>query len=154
VGDRFDNITAIRTREALEAVQRLVAQIGWGARVAAAVTLAAGTLVLAGAVAADRRRRRYEAVLFKVLGASRMRIASIYAIEYGLLGAVTAGVATALGTAAAWAVVTGPMDFEWAPRLDLALATVAAATMLTLAIGFAGTWRALRQKVGPELRNE
>jgi len=154
VGDRFDNITAIRTREALEAVQRLVAQIGWGARVAAAVTLAAGTLVLAGAVAADRRRRRYEAVLFKVLGASRRRIASIYAVEYGLLGAVTAGVATALGTAAAWAVVTGPMDFEWAPRLDLALATVMAATTLTLVIGFAGTWRALRRKVGPELRNE
>ncbi|MFO1120390.1 MAG: FtsX-like permease family protein [Rhodospirillales bacterium] len=93
----FANITAIRTREALQAVERLLERIGWGARAAAVATLAAGALVLAGAVAADRRRRRYETVLFKVLGASRRRIVAIYALEYGLLGVVTAAVATLLG---------------------------------------------------------
>ncbi|MFO1113390.1 MAG: FtsX-like permease family protein [Rhodospirillales bacterium] len=93
----FANITAIRTREALQAVERLLERIGWGARAAAVATLAAGALVLAGAVAADRRRRRYETVLFKVLGASRRRIVAVYALEYGLLGMVTAAAATLLG---------------------------------------------------------
>ncbi|MFO1156812.1 MAG: FtsX-like permease family protein [Rhodospirillales bacterium] len=92
----FANITAIRTREALQAVERLLERIGWGARAAAVATLAAGALVLAGAVA-DRRRRRYETVLFKVLGASRRRIVAVYALEYGLLGIVTAAAATLLG---------------------------------------------------------
>ncbi len=90
VAERFANVTAIRTREAIEAVNGLVARIGWGVRTAAAVTLVAGALVLAGAIAADRQRRDYETVLFKVLGATRGRIARLYVVEYGLLGMITA----------------------------------------------------------------
>src|SRR5512132_333462 len=69
VSERFANVTAIRTREAIEAVNGLVARIGWG---------------VAGTIAADRQRRDYEAVLFKVLGATRGRIARLYVVEYGI----------------------------------------------------------------------
>jgi putative ABC transport system permease protein len=154
VTDRFDNVTAIRTREALQAVQGLLERIGWGARAAALVTLTAGVLVLAGAVAADRRRRRYDTVLFKVLGAGRTRIAGIYALEYGLLGLVTAAVAAVLGTGVAWAVVTRLMQLDWTPRPEIAVVTAVAAVLLTLAVGFAGTFRLLRQKAAPLLRNQ
>lgn len=154
VAGRFDNITAIRTREALQAVEGLFERIGWGARSAAAVTLVAGTLVLAGAVAADHRRRRRETVIFKVLGASRRRIAHIYALEYGLLGAVTAAVAALLGTVVAWAVVTKLMGLDWVPDPGTAALTAATAVALTVAVGFAGTSWLLRQKAAPLLRNE
>ena len=53
-------------------------------RVTAVVTLAAGALVLAGAIAASQRRRVYEAVVLKVLGATRRQVAAIFLIEYGL----------------------------------------------------------------------
>ena len=134
-------------------MEALLERVAWGARAAAVVTLAAGTLVLAGAIAADRRRRRYEAVLFKVLGASRGRIAGIYVVEYGLLGLVTAAVAAALGTAVAWAVVHWLMDFEWTLR-DIVAATLAICVALTLLVGFTDTWRSLSQKAAPLLRNE
>lgn len=154
VTGRFENVTAIRTREALRAVEGLLRRIGWGARAAAVVTVIAGILVLAGALAADHRRRRQESVIFKVLGAGGARIAGIYAIEYGLLGAVTAVVAALLGTAVAWAVVSKLMDLDWVANPGLAAGTAALAIALTLAVGVAGTLHLLRQKAAPLLRND
>lgn len=153
VADRFANVTALRTREALEAVNGMIARIGWGVRTAALVTLLAGALVLAGAIAADRRRRDYEAVLFKVLGATRWRIARIYAVEYGLLGLVTAIIAAMLGTAVAWAVTRYLMRLEWTLASGVLAGTVAAGVVLTLALGFAGTWRRLGGTTARLLRN-
>ena len=154
VADRFANITAIRTREAIETVNRLMQRIGLGVRAAAAVTILAGALVLAGAIAADRHRRAYEAVLFKVLGATRRRIALIYLVEYGLLGAATAAVAAALGTAIAWAVTVRMMRLEWEMDGRVIAFTTAIGVALTLLIGFAGTWRRLGRSAAAMLRNE
>ncbi len=154
VTDRFASVTAIRTREALSAVTGLLDRIAWAIRAAAALTLAAGALVLAGAVAADRRRRTFEAVVFKVLGATRGRIAATYLVEYGVLGLVTAAIAAGLGTAVGWVVSVLVMDFAWTMRWDIVAITVAICVALTLAIGFAGTWRILGQKAAPYLRNE
>ncbi len=74
-------------REALAAVDRVVGMIGEAMRLTALVTLVAGVLVLGGAVAASHQRRVYDAVVLKVLGATRGAIAGAFLIEYGLLGA-------------------------------------------------------------------
>ncbi|MEK9755197.1 MAG: FtsX-like permease family protein, partial [Rhodospirillaceae bacterium] len=103
--DTFPNISAIRVREALEAAGGLLAGIGWAVRAIAGLTLLAGAIVLAGSLAAGRQRRIYEAVVFKVLGATRGRIAGVFSVEYGVLGLVTGVLAAGVGTLAAWAVV-------------------------------------------------
>jgi putative ABC transport system permease protein len=154
VGDRFANVTAIRTREALAAVGALLDRVGWAVRAAAALTLIAGALVLAGAVAADRRQRTFEAVVFKVLGATRARIAATYLVEYGALGGATAVIAAGLGIASGWAVSAQVMGLAWAVRWDLVAVTIAICVALTLAVGFVATWRALADKAAPYLRNE
>lgn len=153
VSARFSNITAIRTREAIEAVSGLMARVAFGVRSVAAITLVAGALVLAGAIAADRQRRTYEAVLFKVLGATRRTITLIYAVEYGLLGLITAMIATALGTAIAWAVTTHLLRVVWSFDGTLVAGTLGASTAITLVLGFATTWRRLGQKTAAVLRN-
>ena len=71
VTERFPNVSAIHVREALAAVDRIIGMIGSAVRLTALVTLAAGMLVLGGAVAAGHRRRVYDAVVLKVLGATR-----------------------------------------------------------------------------------
>lgn len=154
IGETLPNVTAIRTRDAIEAATSLMTKIGWGVRAAAAVTLAAGLLVLAGAIAGDRARRDHEAVLFKMLGATRGRIAQIHAVEYAVLGLVTALIAAGLGTAIAWAVTTQLMRFEWAAQGDVIALTVGLGASLPLAIGFAGTWRRLSRTTAASLRNE
>jgi putative ABC transport system permease protein len=71
VTERFPNISAIHVREALDALNRIVGMIGSAVRLTALVTVGAGALVLGGAVAAGHRRRVYDAVVLKVLGATR-----------------------------------------------------------------------------------
>jgi putative ABC transport system permease protein len=154
VGERLPNVTAIRTRDAIEAATGLLAKIGWGVRAAALVTLAAGLLVLAGAIAGDRGHREREAVVFKMLGATRGRIARIYAVQYAVLGMVTALIAAGLGTAIAWAVTTRLMRFEWTMHGEIAALTVGVGTSLALAFGFIGTWRQLSRTTAEALRND
>ena len=154
VTDRFPNVSAISVKDALEAVSSIIAAIAIGLRAIAGVTLAAGVLVLAGAVAAGHRRRVYEAVVLKVLGATRRDVTRAFLIEYGLIGLATAAIAAGLGTLAAWLVLTRVMHQDW-DFLPLAVAATALlATLLTLAAGYLGTWRALGAKPAPFLRNE
>ncbi len=153
VTERFPNVSAIPVREALAAVAGVVATIGGAIRIVALVTLAAGMLVLGGAVAAGHRQRMYDSVLLKVLGATRGRLAAAFLIEHMLLGVVTALAAAGVGTLAAWGLVTGPMKTEWAFLPGPLLATAGSAVLLTLAIGFAGTWRALGAKPARYLRD-
>jgi putative ABC transport system permease protein len=154
VTERFPNISGIPVREALAAVDRILGMIGNAVRLTALVTIAAGTLVLGGAVAAGHHRRVYDAVVLKVLGATRGAIARAFLIEHGLLGALSALIAGAFGTIAAFFLVTRLMNIDWVFLLAPLLWTVALATLLTLTFGFAGTWRALGVKPAPFLRNE
>jgi len=149
----FPNVSAIRVREALAAAARILDGIGQGVRSTALISILAGALVLGSAVAAGRRRRVYDAVVFKVLGATRATVLKAFAIEYGILGLATGAIAAAVGTLTAWAVVTFLMNMAWTFLPGVVAATVAAAVALTVTAGFAGTWRALGQKSAPYLRN-
>ncbi|UEM20483.1 FtsX-like permease family protein [Skermanella mucosa] len=154
VTDRFANITSVRVKDALDTVNELLGNIGTAVRVTAAITLLAGTLVLAGAVAAGHRRRVYDSVVLKVLGATRADVLKAFLVEYGLLGLITAAIAGAIGTITAWAVLTQVMDWEWTFLPSAVLVTAALCTAITLAFGFVGTWRALGQPAAPLLRND
>jgi putative ABC transport system permease protein len=150
----FPNVTTVRLRDALETVNALLSQIGTAVRSTAGVTLLAGALVLAGAVVAGHRRRIYDAVVLKVLGATRSDILRAFLIEYGLLGLLTAVIACALGSVAAWGVLTFVMEIDWTFLPLTLLGTAALCVAITLGFGFLGTWVALGQKAAPLLRNE
>ncbi len=154
VTDAFPNVSAIHVREALASVNRVVGLIGNAVRVTALVTLGAGVLVLGGAIAAGNRRRLYDAVILKVLGATRVTILSSFLIEHGLLGLLAGAVAGAFGTTAAYLLVTRLMRAEWVFLPAPILSTIGLAVILTLGLGFAGTWRALGVKAAPYLRND
>ena len=139
VTERFPNISAIHVREALSAVDRVIGMIGDAVRLTALITVAAGTLVLGGAVAAGHHRRVYDAVVLKVLGATRGAIIRAFLIEHGLIGALSALVAGALGMLAAYLLVTRLMKIEWVFLSVPLLWTMALSTSLTLVLGFAGT---------------
>ena len=118
------------------------------------MALLTGVLVLAGAVAAGHRRRVYDVVVLKVLGATRGSLISAFLLEYLLLGLSTGVIAVGVGTLASWIVVTEVMRAEWQFLPSTALMTVIGAALLTAVLGFAGTWFALGQKPAPVLRAE
>ena len=110
VTDRFSNVSAVRVKEALAAVAVLVQHIALAVRLTAGTAVLAGLLVLAGAIAAGHRRRVYDAVVLKVLGATRPMVARAFLLEYGLLGVLTAAVATSIGSLTAYLVLSAVMQ--------------------------------------------
>ena len=154
ISEAFPNVSGIRVRDALDAVAGLLARIGAALSATASLTLAAGALVLAGAVAAGQRRRVRDAVVLKTVGATRAQIRRAFLVEFGLLGATAGVIAAGAGTAASWGVVTFIMRGDWVFLPGTLAVVVLACTALTLAFGYAGTALALRARAAPLLRNE
>jgi putative ABC transport system permease protein len=153
VAENFPMVTAVRVKDALEAVGSIVADLVLAIRGASAITLIAAALVLGGALAAGHRHRVYDAVILKTLGATRFRLLAAYTIEYSLLGAATAIFGMISGSLAAWLIVSQLMhlSFAWLPWP--AFVAALAAVVVTVALGLAGTYIALGQKPAPILRN-
>ncbi|WP_267353842.1 FtsX-like permease family protein [Methylobacterium sp. GC_Met_3] len=152
VAKTFPSVSAVRVKDALDAIGDLVGRLVLAIRGASAVAVLASLFVLAGAIAAGHRARLYDAVVLKVLGASRSRLLSAYAIEYAALGLATALFGLMAGSLAGWVIVAKVMHLDF--RLDLSGALVAAVAAVALAIllGLLGTWRILGQKPAPYLR--
>ncbi len=152
ISNTFPAVTTVRVKDALDAVNALVAQLALAIRAAAAVALVASVLVLSGALAAGNRARVHDAVVLKTLGATRATLIRAYVTEYMSLGAATAFFAVGAGALAAWYVVARIMRLPFAFDGGLAVATLVAALVLTVGFGLAGTWRILGQKAAPVLR--
>ncbi|MGU3559131.1 ABC transporter permease [Methylobacterium radiotolerans] len=152
VAKTFPSVSAVRVKDALDAIGDLVGRLVLAIRGASAVAVLASLFVLAGAIAAGHRARLYDAVVLKVLGASRARLLTAYALEYAALGLATALFGLLAGSLAGWVIVAKVMHLDF--RLDLSGALVAAVAAVALAIllGLAGTWRILGQKPAPYLR--
>jgi putative ABC transport system permease protein len=123
-------------------------------RAAGGVTLLAGALVLAGALAAAQRRRLQTAVILKALGATRARILAAHATEYALLALIAATLAILLGGFAAWLITTRLMDLPFTLSVQAIVQALALALALIALIGGLGTWRVLRAPPVPYLRSE
>lgn len=154
VTDNFANVSAIRVKQALAAVAELIGQIATAVRLTASVALLTGVFVLAGTVAAGHRRRVYDAVILKVLGATRGVLARAFLFEYGILGLVSAALAILFGTLAASAICIYIFEIPFAFLPERVIPAALLALALCLGVGFAGTWRVLAQKAAPHLRNE
>ena len=148
----FPSIAALRVRDALETIEALVGKLAVAIRSASGVALSTSVLVLAGALAANRRARIYDSVVLKILGATRGRLLAAFLIEYALLGAVTAAFGVAAGAAAAYAIVTRVMQLDFAFSWAAAFGAAAGALALTVGLGMAGAWRILGQKPAAFLR--
>ncbi len=153
VAGAFPTVTAVRVKEALEAVGGLVANLVLAIRGASGVTLLSAVLVLGGALAAGHRHRVYDAVILKTLGARRRQLIAAYVIEYLLLGLATAVFGVAAGSIAAWRIVADIMTltFVWLPLP--ALAAAFGALVVTVGFGLVGTFAALGRKPAPVLRS-
>jgi putative ABC transport system permease protein len=153
VADAFPMVTSVRVREALETIGTVVTNLALAIRGASAVTLISAILVLGGALAAGHRHRVYDAVILKTLGATRARLLGAYALEYLMIGFATAIFGVIAGSVAAWLIVTRLMTLSFVWQAGSAAGVVAAALLVTVGLGLAGTLLALNQKPATVLRN-
>jgi putative ABC transport system permease protein len=153
VSRAFPNVTIVKVREALAQVNAILQALADAIAIASLVTIFAGVLVLAGAIASGHRARLYDAVVLKVLGATRARLAAVYALEYGVLGVLAGVTALGAGLLAAWAVAKYVIEIPLVvPPSALAFTILGGATA-TLALGLASGFAALGAKPAERLRN-
>ena len=150
----YPSITAVRVKDVIERAGKLLERIMVAIRGAGALTILSGAIVLAGALVTAQRRRIYQSVILKALGATRMRIISSHMIEYGSLAVVTAGLSILLGSAVAYAVLTYLLRSTFIFSWDAVFQALALSLALVLIFGAIGTWRVLTAPSVPHLKSE
>ena len=152
LADAYPNITAIRVRDAIDQVTRVIDGIAAATRYGAAATLLTGFLVLIGAAAAGERSRTYEAAILKTLGASRARILASFALRAALLGAAAGLVALGAGILGGWAVSYSVMETEFSVIWSSAIGIVLGGALASLLAGLGFAWRPLKVRPAQVLR--
>jgi putative ABC transport system permease protein len=150
----FPTSTAVRVKDAINAVSDLLTQMLAAIRGANLLTLLTGVLVLAGALAAGLSGRIYDAVVLKTYGASRRQLMQAFIAEYAILGLFAAVFGLLVGTLGAWFLAFWILEMPFTFSLPAALLTALGAMVVTITAGLAVTWRALTVKPAPMLRNE
>jgi putative ABC transport system permease protein len=149
----YPTVTVINVAQALETIRGVVVQIIYVVQFLAAFSIFAGIVILASSIAGTKYRRIREVVVLKTLGATRLRIATIFSIEFAVLGLV----AGLVGIFFANIVVAGllrslqiPRVIEWGWNFG----GLAAISLLTVATGWVASHRILGQKPLEVLREE
>ncbi len=148
----FPEVASVRVRDALETIEALVGKLALAIRAATGVALLTSVLVLAGALAANRRARLADASILKILGATRTRLTSMFLIEYAILGAATATFGVGAGTLTAWLAVKRIMLSDFVFDWTSTLAAAGGGLAFTIGLGMIGAWRVLGQKPAAFLR--
>jgi len=149
----YPTVTVINVAQALETIRGVVIQIIYVVQFLAAFSIFAGIVILASSIAGTRYRRIREVVVLKTLGATRARIATIFSIEFAVLGLV----AGMVGIFFANLVVAGllrslgiPRVIEWGWNIG----GLVGVSVLTVITGWVASHRILGQKPLEVLREE
>ena len=118
------------------------------------VTLAGGVLILVGAVAMTKFQRLYEAAIYRTLGASTRVVASMMAVEYGLLGTLAGLLGTVGGLALSWGLARFLFEIEWRLSGGLVTAGVLGTGVVVTLVGVLASTDVLFRKPLATLRNE
>ncbi len=150
----FPDLLFLPVGEALESFAAILGNVTAAVEVIGGLAVISGVLVLAGAMAAGRRQREADAVVMKVLGATRGDVVRAYLVEYGLLGLLAAVLAAGLGLAGTWAFVEFVLEIGFWVDPTLIVWVVLGTVALTIAVGTLTTWSALSTRPARFLREE
>jgi putative ABC transport system permease protein len=149
----YPTVTVINVAQALETVRAVVIQITYVIQFLAAFSIFAGVVILASSIAGTKYRRIREVVVLKTLGATRGRIATIFSIEFAVLGLVAGVVGIGFANLIARTLLH-QMNLAYKAQLLLNFSALAGVAALTVATGWMASHRILEQKPLEVLREE
>jgi putative ABC transport system permease protein len=142
----FYNISVVDLRDVLDSLAQVVEKISLAISVVGSVALLSGGLILLGSVAMTKYQRRYETAIYRTLGASRGRIATMMFFEYGTLGAL-AGIIGALGAQVLTFLLSSQvLEIPFRVVVTANAVAVALAAVSVSVVGVAVTLDVLRHK--------
>ncbi len=150
----FPNVSAIDVGEIIASLRDIVGNVTFAVTLVGAVTLVTGVLILVGAVALTKFQRVYEAAIYRTLGAGTRVLATMVAIEYGLLGALAGGLGALGALGLSWAMSRGIFDIAWHPTPALLGTGVVVTAVAVGVIGLVSSADVLVRKPLATLRRE
>jgi putative ABC transport system permease protein len=152
--EHFPTVTVIDVAATLETIRQVLLQITYVIQFLAAFSIFAGIVILASAIAGTRYRRIREVVVLKTLGATRPRIATIFSIEFLVLGLIAGLVGLIFANLMAREMLIRVLHFDYAFQPWFNLVTWISVGLLTVAAGWLASHRVLGQKPLEILREE
>jgi putative ABC transport system permease protein len=149
----YPTVTVINVAQALETVRSVVLQITYVIQFLAAFSIFAGVIILASSIAGTRYRRIREVVVLKTLGATRARIATVFSIEFAVLGLVAGVVGIGFANLIARTLLVR-LSATYRFHLTWNLAALLGTAALTVITGWVASHRILGQKPLEVLREE
>ena len=154
LAQQFPDVTFLPIGDALNQAATIIGQLSTAVDIVGGLAVINGLLVLAGTMAAGRAQREADAVVQKVLGATRGEVIRDFVLEYSILGVFAAVLAAVLGVLGAWAISNYAIQVAYELDLPLILIVILLTVVLTIATGAATTWGALSTKPAQFLRTE
>ncbi|WDR06306.1 FtsX-like permease family protein [Devosia rhodophyticola] len=152
--EAFPLLTFIPVGDAIARAQSILQSLIQAVALVSGLALVAGVLVLAGALSVGRSQREADAVVMKVLGATRRDVISAFLLEYLLLGALATVLATIIAGLGAWAVSQFLLEIDFAINIALIFAVAVGVIALTVGTGALTTWAAMSARPASRLRAE
>ena len=149
----YPTVTVINVAQALETVRAVVIQIAYVIQFLAAFSIFAGVIILASSIAGTKYRRIREVVVLKTLGATRARIATIFSIEFAVLGLVAGTVGIVFANIIARTLLH-QLNVAYKSEVVLNLSALLGTAVLTVVTGWVASHRILGQKPLEVLREE
>ena len=149
----YPTVTVINVAQAMETIRSVVIQITYVIQFLAAFSIFAGIIILASSIAGTRYRRIREVVVLKTLGATRARIATVFSIEFAVLGLVAGTVGVIFANVVA-RILLGRLKVSYHFRWEWTAAALVGTAVLTVATGWLASHRILGQKPLEVLREE
>lgn len=141
---RHSNVASLDLTLVQQTLDTVLGSVALAIRFMALFTLAAGLLVLVGAIATSRFQRLKESVLLKTLGADRRQIGQIVLTEYGMLGAVASASGILLATVAGWLLAKHLFQVPFSVPVTQLLGLAFLAAAATAAVGLANSVHVFR----------
>ena len=148
------NVSAIDVFAIVESIRKVLDNVTLGVTVVGVVTLVSGMLILVGAVAMTKFQRLYEAAIYRTLGASTRLLATMVAVEYGMLGLLSGVLGAAGAFGLSWALARWLFEIDWRPAPGLLAIGVAVTAAIVAIVGLAASAEVLMRKPLGTLRSE
>jgi len=151
---RFPNISVIDISQTIGTLAEMMERLSRIVRLFSLFSVAAGILILVSAVFATRAERMMESVYYKVLGAGRRFVVTVFALENLIIGLLSSLLALVLAQAGAWWVCRMKFDIGYQPFAANSFFMVAATVLVVVVAGLAASRSVMAKKPVVYLREQ
>ncbi|MBB3764997.1 ABC transporter permease [Sphingomicrobium lutaoense] len=152
VVEAFPQVSAIKVADIVSEFRAILLSLDAAVRIAIALAIAMGVIVLAGSVVATRAQRARDIVLLRLVGGQRRQLIGTQLVEFSILAALSALGAAGAGLLAAWLLCAYWFEIAFAPQWESILAIPAGAILLAIVAALLAAWPALAARPAEALR--